>query len=180
MNDVEVLTAERIDAPAPTAVASSPGVLDTLRRLAGKLDTERMLPIRYGLTAGVIGVPGSILQLWAMLFIWEAIFGGYNTLTLNALWLLNFEIGLFRNFALHCAYTWKLKPTWGRLRHAHVAAIGALIIDLAAFNIVVYTTGIVLLAQVFGAGSGFGFNFGYNKLKTFAQRRHLITIEEVA
>ena len=177
MNDVDVLAAERIEAPAPPAAA---GLADTLRRFARKLDTDRMLPIRYGLTAGVIGVPGSILQLWAMLFIWEAIFGGYSTLTLNALWLLNFEIGLFRNFALHCAYTWKMKPTWGRLRHAHIAAIGALVIDLAAFNIVVYTSGIVLLAQVFGAGSGFGFNFGYNKLRTFAQRRHHITTEEVA
>ncbi len=175
MNEAEVLTSERVE----RATRRSPGVLDTLRRYGHKLDGDRMLPVRYGLTAGVIGVPGSILQLWVMLFAWEAIFGGYNTIVLNALWLLNFELGLFRNFALHCAYTWKMKPTWARLRHAHVAAIGALIIDLAAFNFVVYTTGIVLVAQVFGAGSGFGFNFGYNKLKTFAQRRR-VAVEEVA
>ncbi len=175
MNETEIFTA-----PAVEEASSRRGRFDSLRRYKQMLDTERMLPVRYALTAGVIGVPGSIAQLWVMLYAYQHVVGSYGTLTLNAFWLLNFELGLLRNFGLHCAYTWHMKPTWARLRHAHVAALGALVIDLAAFNVVVYTTGIILLAQIFGAGSGFGFNFGYNKLKTFAVRRQRVAIEQVA
>ena len=53
-------------------------------------------------------------------------------------------------------------------KHAHVAATGAFVIDILAFNVVHRTTGIVPLAQLFGAGSGFVFNFLYNKMRTFS------------
>lgn len=124
--------------------------------------------VRYLIVAGVVGVPGSIAQLMAMIWLYELLIGDVGTLTLNALWVVNFEMGLLRNYALHCLFTWRTRPTWGRLRHAHVAASGALVIDLAAFNAVTFATGIVPLAQLAGAGTGFGFNFGYNSLKTFA------------
>ena len=60
-----------------------------------------------------------------------------------------------------------MPATWARLRHAHVAAIGALLIDLAAFNLVVWSTGIIPIAQFAGATSGSGFNFVYNQIRTF-------------
>jgi len=153
--------------------------LAALRRYASMLDTERMLPLRYLLVAGVIGVPGSIVQLTVMLWAYERLAGGYGTLALNVLWLLNFEIGLLRNFVLHCKYTWRMPPTWRRLHHAHVAAAGAAAIDLGAFNAVVITTGIIPLAQLFGASTGFFFNFGYNKLKTFASGARPPVVKEV-
>ena len=153
---------------------------DVVRRGVAFLDGERMLPLRYGLVAGVVGLPVSILQLAVILYVYERFFGGYNTLTLNALWLFNFELGLLRNFVLHCWYTWRMEPTWLRLRHAHVAAAGALVIDLAAFNAIIYFTAIVPLAQVFGAGAGFGFNYGYNTLKTFSTGKRPTVIEQVA
>ncbi len=124
--------------------------------------------VRYLIVAGVVGVPGSIAQLMAMIWLYELFVADVGTLTLNGLWVVNFEMGLLRNYALHCLFTWRTRPTWGRLRHAHVAASGALVIDLAAFNAVTFATGIVPLAQLAGAGTGFGFNFAYNSLKTFA------------
>jgi putative flippase GtrA len=126
------------------------------------------LLVRYILVSGVLGVPASILQLSAMLYIYRAFLGHYNSLELNLMWVLNFEIGLLRNFGLHCLYTWRMRPTWRRVRHAHIAAVGAFVIDISVFNMVVLVTGVVPLAQLFGASSGFVFNFAYNKLKTFA------------
>lgn len=143
-----------------------------------RLVTAPPLIVRYGLVSGALGVPLSIAQLTVMLWIYGTFVGDYGLLVLNGLWLLNFELGLLRNFGLHCAYTWRLKPTWHRLRHAHVAAVGAVIIDLIAFNGVVLLTGIIPLAQVAGASSGFVFNFGYNRLKTF--RGEQTTMEGVA
>ncbi len=123
--------------------------------------------VRYVLVGGVIGVPASILQLTGILYLYRSAAGHYSHLELNAIWLINFELSLLRNFGLHCAYTWRMRPTWRRLQHAHVAATGAFLIDMLTFNAVVIVTGIVPLAQLFGAGSGFGFNFAYNQRKTF-------------
>jgi putative flippase GtrA len=173
MNDVEVLRAPEV--LAPSAAPSTDGPWTRLFTLIRRPP----LIVRYGLIAGVIGVPASIAQLAVLLWGYERAFGDYGWLALNAVWLVNFEIGLLRNFVMHCAYTWHMRPTWERVRHAHVAATGAVIIDLIAFNVVVMTTGIIPLAQVFGAGSGFIFNFGHNALKTFAHGRKVV-IERVA
>lgn len=138
-----------------------------LGRVVAFLADRPPLLVRYVLVSGVIGVSASIVQLWLMVWLYQAIVGNYNHLELNALWLINFEVGLLRNFGLHCAYTWRMPPTSERLKHAHVAATGAFVIDIICFNVVVALTGIIPLAQLLGAGSGFFFNFGYNKLKTF-------------
>jgi putative flippase GtrA len=126
------------------------------------------LLIRYILVAGVLGVPASILQLATMLYLYRAFVGHYNSLELNLMWILNFELSLLRNFGLHCLYTWRMRPTWRRLYHGHVAAAGAFVIDIIVFNFVVFMTGVVPLAQLSGACSGFVLNFAYNKFKTFA------------
>ncbi len=124
--------------------------------------------MRYGLVAGVIGIPASIAQLAALIWVYHRLVGPYNTITLDGLWVINFELGMLRNYALHCAYTWRTRSTWQRLSHAHLAAAGASIIDFATFNLVVVLTGIVPLGQAAGPVAGFGFNFTYNKFKTFA------------
>lgn len=133
--------------------------------------TAPPLFVRYVLVAGVLGVPLSIAQLWVMLWMYGALIGEPGLIAVNALWFVNFEIGLLRNFGLHCAYTWQIPPSWQRTRDAHVAAVGAIVIDFAAFNAVLLATGIVPLAQLVGAASGFVFNYGYNKVKTFARTR---------
>lgn len=174
MNDVDAI----VIAEAPTARVPVTGSLAGLWRALWDLGQKPPLMARYVLVSGAIGVPGAIVQLWAMRWIYTWAFGGVNTIELNALWILNFEIGLVRNFLMHCFYTWGLPPTRERVRHAHVAAIGAIIIDLIAFNAVVQFTGMIPLAQVIGAGTGFVFNYGYNKLKTFALANR-ITVEGV-
>ena len=177
MNEVDVLRVREALAAPVTGASVKGGMLAR----AFALMRRPPLLVRYGLVAGALGVPASIAQLAVLLWAYEAAVGDYGWLALNALWLVNFEIGLLRNFVLHCAYTWHMEPTWGRVRHAHVAAAGALIIDIIAFNVVVLTTDIIPLAQVFGAGSGFLFNFGYNKFKTFSQGRQVpVSIERVA
>jgi putative flippase GtrA len=149
--------AERRDAP------------DALR---GLWRAALRLPVfmRYIFVAGVIGLPASILQLMALIWAYGGLTGHVGTIELNVLWLINFEMGLLRNFALHCLFTWNQRPTWSMTRHAHVAASGAIVIDLIAFNLVVFATGIIPLAQLAGATSGFAFNYTYNSLKTFARR----------
>jgi putative flippase GtrA len=127
------------------------------------------LTVRYILVSGVLGVPASILTLGATLYLYRTFVGQYNSFELNVMWVFNFELGLLRNFGLHCLYTWRMRPTWRRLYHAHVAAAGAFIIDIIVFNTVVSVSGVVPLAQLTGASSGFVFNFSYNKLKTFAR-----------
>ncbi len=156
------------DSRVTTAPNSYRRAAELWSRNVSRLGADQLLILRYVLVAGVIGVPASVLQLAVILSLYGHLVGSYGTLTLNALWLVNFELGLLRNFGLHCLYTWKTAPSRRRLWHGHVAAAGALVIDMAAFNLVVFLTGIIPLAQVFGAGSGFGFNFLYNKLKTFA------------
>ena len=127
------------------------------------------LPVfgRYIVVSAIVGLPASILQLMALVWVYGLFIGNVSTIELNALWIVNFEMGLLRNYALHCVFTWRTPPTWQRTRHAHVAASGAILIDLVAFNAVVYATGIIPLAQLAGAGTGFLFNFTYNSLKTF-------------
>lgn len=148
------------------------------RSLAGP---EPLLFVRYVLVSGVLGVPLSIVTLWGMIWAYEQVFGDYNWLTLNILFLLNFELGLTRNFLLHCAFTWRLLPSWRRYRHAHVAAVGALAIDIVMFNVVLHATGILFVAQIFSAGSGFAFNFLYNRFKTFSRpKRPEVMAEEAA
>jgi putative flippase GtrA len=129
---------------------------------------QRPLLVRYILVSGVVGVPASILQLTLMLFLYRAFFGEYTRLELNLMWVLNFELSLLRNFGLHCLYTWRMRPTWRRLYHAHIAATGAFVIDILVFNAVVFVSGIVPLAQLCGACSGFALNFTYNRFKTFS------------
>ncbi|MGA2284863.1 MAG: GtrA family protein [Dehalococcoidia bacterium] len=131
------------------------------------LSLQQPLLVRYVLVSGVVGLPASILQLALLLFLYRVFFGPYSTLQLNLMWIINFELGLLRNFGCHCLYTWRMRPTWRRLWHAHVAAVGAFVIDIIVFNVIVFVTGIIPLAQLFGAGSGFAVNFTYNKLKTF-------------
>ncbi|MEX0749304.1 MAG: GtrA family protein [Dehalococcoidia bacterium] len=128
---------------------------------------EHKLLTRYLLVSGAFGLPASIISLQIMIWGYESFVGDYNRLTLNAMWILNFEIGLMRNFFLHCAFTWKTNPTRKRMAHIHVAAIGAFVIDLSAFNIVLLATETILIAQVIGASSGFFCNFLYNRLRTF-------------
>ena len=144
------------------------------------LGPEPLLFVRYVLVSGVIGVPLSIVTLWGMIWVYKHFFGDYNWLTLNVLFLLNFELGLTRNFLLHCGFTWRLMPSWRRYRHAHVAAVGALAIDIGMFNIVLHTTGILFVAQIFSAGSGFAFNFLYNRMKTFSRPKLTETMAEEA
>jgi putative flippase GtrA len=162
MNDAKTL------APAKTPLRFDPAALwrAFLHERAGW-----PLVARYIAVSGVIGVPGSILQLMLLIALYERGGREVGTLSLNALWIVNFELGLLRNFALHCLFTWRTEPTWRKVGHAHVAASGAVVIDLLAFNLVVFTTGIIPLAQVAGAGSGFLFNYGYNALKTFARSK---------
>jgi putative flippase GtrA len=174
VNESEMLVADRDSVSMPR-----PGVASRTRKYTRLLESDRSLAVRYILVAGVVGVPASMLQLTVMLFLYGRIVGDYGPIALNVLWLVNFEIGLLRNFALHCAYTWRMAPTWGRLRHAHVAAAAAVVIDLAAFNAVVYVTGILPVAQLFGAGAAFGFNFAYNRIKTFASGTRQPVIDPV-
>jgi len=142
-------------------------------RLAVSL--QRPLLVRYILVSGVLGVPASILQLALMLFLYRTLFGGYTRIELNLMWILNFELGLLRNFGLHCLYTWRMRPTWRRLYHAHIAAIGAFVIDIVAFNAVVFVSGIVPLAQLCAACSGSALNFTYNRFKTFSRLQQIGT-----
>jgi len=128
---------------------------------------EHRLFTRYILVSGVFGLPASIAMLQLMVWLYGAFVGEHSRLALNAMWIVNFEIGLVRNFLLHCAYTWRTKPTWKRLANMHVAAAGAFVIDFAAFNIVLLMTDVILFAQVIGASSGFLCNFLYNRLRTF-------------
>jgi putative flippase GtrA len=152
-----------------TTAVRPPTVSETLQKIAWRpwANGEHRLITRYLLVSGVFGVPASILQLQAMLWAYEAFVGDYDRLILNALWIVNFEIGLSRNFLLFCAFTWRTPPTWMRYGHAHVAAIGAFVVDITVFNLVVTLTGVVLIGQVCGAGSGFFFNFLYNRFRTF-------------
>jgi len=130
------------------------------------------LPVKYVTVSGVIGVPLSILQLQIMLAIYRYFAGeNPNIIVLNALWLINFELGLSRNFLGHCWYSWGMPPTRRRWGHAHVAALGALVIDLIAFNLVYLLTDVILAAQIVGAGAGFFCNFLYNKFMTFAHAK---------
>jgi len=134
-------------------------------------DGEHKLLTRYVLVSGVFGLPASIVQLQVMLWIYQVFFGDYNWLSLNILWIVNFELGLTRNFLLHCTFTWGTNPSWKRYAHVHIAAIGAFIIDIIAFNLVLTLTNIILVAQVFGAASGFLCNFLYNRFRTFGDPR---------
>lgn len=154
-------------------LAAASKLQELARTLAhrARANGEHLLFTRYVLVSGVFGVPASILQLQAMIWAYEAIIGDYDRVTLNMMWILNFEIGLLRNFFLHCAFTWRTSPTWKRLAHVHVAAIGAFVIDIVAFNLVLLVTGVVLIAQVFGASSGFLCNFLYNRFRTFGAAR---------
>ena len=132
---------------------------------------EHKLLTRYILVSGVFGVPASIATLQVMIWLYGSVIGDYNRLALNAMWIVNFEIGLIRNFLLHCAFTWRTEPTRKRLANMHVAAIGAFVIDIVAFNVVVTLTHVILFAQVIGASSGFLCNFLYNRLRTFGSPR---------
>jgi putative flippase GtrA len=134
---------------------------------------QRPLLVRYLLVSGVVGVPASILQLAFILFLCRAFFGGYSRIELNLMWVLNFELGLLRNFGLHCLYTWRMRPTRRRLYHAHIAAAGAFVIDIIVFNAVVLVIGIIPLAQLAGASSGFALNFTYNRFKTFSRLQQI-------
>lgn len=147
----------------------APTVSDTLHKIAWRpwASSEHKLITRYVIVGGVIGVPASILQLQAMLWGYHAVLGHYDRLILNAFWIINFEVGLTRNFLLFCAFTWRTQPSWKRYGNVHVAAIGGFIFDFTVFNIVVAVTGVVLFGQVCGAGSGFFFNFLYNRFRTF-------------
>lgn len=152
------------------ATAEAPrGLRDRLAALRGRFLTrsESLLTARYLLVSGVFGVPASIVQLAAIGWLYTYYFGDFNHLELNAMAIVNFEISLMRNYIGHCAFTWRMRPTWRRARHAHVAAIGAFVISLTVFNIVEYTIDIIPLAQLAGAASGFALNFSYNKFKTF-------------
>jgi putative flippase GtrA len=168
---VSVDNARAIDMAENAAIARDRTGLTIAGRSLRDLIDAPPLFVRYVIVSGVIGLPASIAQLTVMRLVWGHYFGGPGLLTLNALWVLNFELGLVRNYALHCLYTWRVVPSWKSLRHAHVAATGAIIIDIIAFNVVVCTTHIVPLAQVFGASSGFGLNFFYNKFLTFRRER---------
>ena len=53
--------------------------------------------------SGVFGVPASIAQLTVMLFLYRHLVGPYGFIALNALWVLNFEMSLVRNFLLSIA-----------------------------------------------------------------------------
>jgi putative flippase GtrA len=128
---------------------------------------EHTLLTRYIMVSGVVGLPLSIATLQVMIWGYESLIGDYNRLTLNVMWVINFELGLLRNFFLHCAFTWKTNPTRRRLAHIHVAAMGAFVIDIVAFNVVLLLTHVILIAQVIGASSGFFCNFLYNRLRTF-------------
>jgi len=152
-------------------LAGAPASRGAPWRAARRLAMAPPLFARYVLVSGLLGVPASILQLAVMLFVYERQAGEAGVLALNALWLINFELGLLRNYALHCAYTWQVAPTWRSLRHAHVAASGAIVVDIVVFNVLVWATGIIPLAQFFGAGAGFALNFSYNRFLTFSRDR---------
>jgi len=139
---------------------------------------EHKLLTRYIAVSGAFGLPASIITLQLMVWAYEAAIGDYNRLTLNAMWVVNFEIGLLRNFILHCLITWRTEPTWRRLGHIHVAAIGAFFIDIVAFNIVYWFTEVLIIAQVIGASSGFFCNFLYNRLRTFGSPQRAATADE--
>ncbi len=128
---------------------------------------EHRLLTRYILVGGVFGLPASIVTLQVMIWAYGALIGDYDRLALNAMWIVNFEIGLIRNFLLHCAFTWRTEPTRRRLVHVHVAAVGAFFFDIMAFNVVLLLTDVIVLAQFIGASSGFLCNFLYNRLRTF-------------
>jgi putative flippase GtrA len=147
----------------------APAVRETAQKLTWRpwKNGEHKLLTRYVLVSGVFGLPASIIQLQLMLWGYEALFGDYDRLMLNVLWIINFELSLTRNFLLHCAFTWGTNPTWKRFGHVHVAAVGAFIIDIVMFNVVLTLTGVILIAQVFGAASGFFCNFLYNRFRTF-------------
>ena len=149
------------------AVASGDKASVAIGRLLSSL--QRPLLARYILVSGVVGVPVSILQLTFMLFLYRTFFGEYTRWELNLMWVLNFELSLLRNFGLHCLYTWRMRPTWRRLYHGHIAAVGAFVVDIIVFNVVVLVSGIVPLAQLTGACSGFVLNFTYNRFKTFSR-----------
>jgi putative flippase GtrA len=146
-----------------------PAVRERLHNIAWRpwASGENTLLTRYILVGGVIGLPASIVQLQATLWTYQALLGHYDRLVLNAFWVFNFETGLIRNFLLFCAFTWRTQSTWKRFGHVHVAAIGAFIIDMTVFNVAVTLTGVVLIGQVLGAGSGFFCNFLYNRFRTF-------------
>jgi putative flippase GtrA len=152
-----------------TVVKALTTAQEQARTLAGRVRSggEHLLLTRYVLVSGAFGVPASIIQLQVMIWAYETIFGDYNRLTLNLMWILNFEFSLVRNYLLHCRFTWKTNPTRRRFVHVHVAAIGAFVIDIVAFNVVHAITGVVLIAQIFGASSGFLCNFLYNRFRTF-------------
>jgi putative flippase GtrA len=159
-----------LDAVAVTAEAVGTRrarVLDLPTRLLK--NSEARLTARYLLVSAVIGLPASIAQLWLMVHVYTALFGGYSFWSLNAMAIINFEISVLRNYAGHCLFTWRMKPTWHRARHLHVAAIGAFVISLGMFNFVYHMTDFIPLAQLCGAASGFTLNFGYNKFKTFVR-----------
>lgn len=160
------MTVPGAEAAAVADEAAHPA--DLIARLR-ELSRRPPLMVRYVLVSGAFGVPASIGQLALMLLVYRSVLGDYGFLALNAMWIANFELGLMRNYLLHCAYTWGMRPTWGRTRDAHVAAIGAFLVDIVVFNSIVFATGIVPLAQLVGAGSGFGFNFTFNRFKTFAR-----------
>jgi putative flippase GtrA len=149
--------------------ATATSVRDAAQKLAGGAwaNGEHKLFTRYVLVSGAFGLPASIVQLQAMVWVYEAWFGDIDRIMLNVLWVFNFEFSLVRNFLLHCAFTWRTNPTRKRLAHVHVAAGGAFVIDFIAFNVVLLFTDIILIAQVFGASSGFLCNFLYNRFRTF-------------
>jgi putative flippase GtrA len=68
-----------------------------------------------------------------------------------------------------------MRPTWRRTYHAHVAAMGAFVIDIIVFNGVLFMSGILPLAQLCGASSGSALNFVYNQFKTFSRLQQVKT-----
>jgi putative flippase GtrA len=162
MTEIEGAAFAASDAGAARGDRAAVGI----RRLL--LSLQQPLLVRYLLVSGVLGVPASLLQLMFMLFLYRAFFGGYTRLELNLMYILNFELNFLRNFGLHCLYTWRMRPTWRRLYHAHIAAVGAFVVDITVFNVVFLFSGIVPLAQLSGGSSGVALNFTYNRLKTFS------------
>jgi putative flippase GtrA len=156
-----------MDMPAPRSLPPASNLL-AWRPWAS---AESRLLTRYVLVSGAFGLPASIIQLRLMLWGYEWAFGEYDRLILNALWIVNFELSLMRNFLLHCLISWRVKPTRRKAGHAHVAATGAFVIDIIAFNVVHILTDVLIIAQIFGASSGFFCNFLYNRFRTFGAPR---------